>query len=298
VRLCLVALVVAAFAAGSAACGSSSPGAAPGTIRVVAAENFYADIARQIGGSHVAVTSLLSDPNADPHLHDATASEAARVSGARLVIKNGLGYDQFVDDMLDSTAGDKRDVLTVADVLDVHGDTANPHLWYDVPRMPQVARAIANELSAIDPANRRDYEANLAKFDASLQPLIHAIEQIQQQHPGAPVAYTERVPGYLLHAAGLTVASPPGFARAIEDGTEPSARDTQAMNTLLEQRGARVLLYNAQATSPITQNVRDLAAQRGIPVVAVTETMPKGSTYQRWQLDQIEELRAALGRNP
>jgi zinc/manganese transport system substrate-binding protein len=280
-------------AVGLAACGSSSSSAGGG-VRVVAGLNVWGDIASQIGGDRVQVTSLLSDPGADPHVHDATAREAATLSRARLVIKNGLGYDAFLDDMIDSTSGHNRRVLTVGDVLDIHGNDANPHLWYDIPRIPEVARAIADELIAIDPAGRAEYEANLTRFTQSLTPLRAAIDDIRTTHHGAPIAYTERVAGYLVDAAGLTVASPPEFAEAIEEGDEPSARATHEMDELMNDRRVRALLYNTQATSPATAHVRDLAREHNIPVVAMSETLPKGPTYQEWQLHQLQDLAIAL----
>ncbi len=108
------------------------------------------------------------------------------------------------------------------------------------------------------------------------------------------VASTEPVPGYLLAAAGLRDVAPPGFTRAIEDGSEPSPADLAAMLDLLRGGRARVLLYNSQAVSPITERVREQARAAGIPVVPVTETLPAGSTFQQWQLAQARALAQAL----
>jgi zinc/manganese transport system substrate-binding protein len=244
----------------------------------------------------VAVTSIISDPTADPHQYESDARNAADLADARLVVVNGLGYDDFMAKLLGATHHTGRIVLTVADVLHVSGAGANPHLWYDIPRISQVARAIESELAAVDPADKAVFANNRAAFDASLTPLLHTIAEIKRKYPGAPVAYTERVPQYLLDAAGLTVETPPGFARAIEDGNEPSPGDAQKMYDLIAQHRIRVLLYNAQATSPVTQHVQDLARTAGIPVVAVTETQPPNApTFQAWQENQLVEILRALG---
>jgi zinc/manganese transport system substrate-binding protein len=289
-----IAVVVAVLAAGCGS-GSSAPGPS-GVVNVVAAENFWGDIVRQIGGGHVSVTSIVTDPTADPHQYESDARDAAAISEARVVIVNGAGYDDFVSKLLSATSNRGRVVLTVAEVLHATGTDVNPHLWYDLPRIPGVARAIESELATADPADRASLAANLKTFVDSLAPLERLVTEIKTKYPHAPVGYTERVPGYLLGAAGLTIASPPGFARAIEDGNEPSAGDTKAMNDLVSGRRIRVLLYNAQATSPVTQHVRDLARQAGIPVVAVTETQPRNEpSYQAWQQHQLEALLTALG---
>jgi zinc/manganese transport system substrate-binding protein len=279
------------------ACGSSSPKSGAGAgVKVVAAENFWGNIASQIGGAHASVTSIITDPSADPHQYESDARNAASVAGARIVIENGVGYDDFVAKLLAGTSNKNRVVLSAEQILGATADDANPHLWYDVPRVPEVASAIERALASADPADAATFTENLKRFTASLAPLEQVIEQIKSTYPKAPVAYTERVPGYLLQAAGLTIATPPGFAQAIEDGNEPSAGDTQAMNDLVTNHRIRVLLYNAQATSAVTAHVQDLARKAGIPVVPVTETMPTNDpTYQTWQLGQLQALLTALG---
>lgn len=287
-------VAVAVLAAG--ACASASRSSTPGSVKVVAGENFWGNVVSQLGGPHVSVTSIISDPSADPHLYESDARDAAAVGSAQLVVENGLGYDDFVDKLLSSSSNDHRVVVNVAKVLGVTGDDANPHLWYDLPRVHVVAQAIVDQLSRIDAADRATFEANLERFDASMQPLLATIDTIESKYPHAPVAYTERVPGDLLDDAGLDVKTPRGFAQAIEDGNEPSAADTRAMDELMTSHGVKVLLYNAQATSPATQHVRDRARRAGIPVVGVTETLPRDeSSYQHWQLDQLHALARALG---
>ena len=267
-----------------------------GKVKVVAGENFWGNITSQIGGNHVAVTSIISNPSTDPHLYESDAHNAAAISSANLVIENGLGYDDFIDKIMATSPNSNRQVLSVEKTLNITGSDPNPHLWYDIPRVPVVAAAIERALAAKDPANSATYAANLKTFDNSLQPIIAVIDQIKSKYPAAPVAYTERVPGYLLADAGLSVKSPAGFASAIEEGDDPSPADTAAMDGLMTDHGVKVLLYNAQATSAVTQHVRDLANQAGIPVIGVTETLPPAdATYQAWQLAQANALLKALG---
>ena len=214
-----------------------------------------------------------------------------------IVIQNGVGYDDFVTKLLAGTSSDHRVVLSAADVLHATGNDVNPHLWYDVPRVPEVAAR--DRVGARDRRScqtRALFATNLKTFDASLEPLDRLIDEIKTKYPHTPVAYTERVPGYLLDAAGLTIATPPGFARRSRMATNRVAGDAQAMDDLISERRIRVLIYNAQATSAVTAHVRDLARQAGVPVVAVTETQPAGERdYQSWQQHQLQALLAALG---
>ena len=290
----IAALAMAATAL--AGCGSSQPPAIPGVVRVVAGENFWGNVAAQIGGRHVRVTSILTSPTADPHLYESDVSNAVAVAEAGVVIENGAGYDDFVSQLLGATSHPGRVVVSVQDVLGATGPDVNPHFWYDIPRVPEVARAIATALTRQEPQYASTFAAGLAAFDASLHPVEAVISLIRRRYPGAPVAYTERVPGYLLAAAGLRVLTPPGFAAAIEDGTDPSPDDTVVMDGLLTGRKVKVLLYNAQVVSAVTQHVQALALQYHIPVVGVTETMPPSyRSYQAWQLAQAEAILHALG---
>jgi zinc/manganese transport system substrate-binding protein len=278
-----------------AGCGTAPADPTKGArvVNVVASLNMWGDIARQIGGRHASVTSIIAAPSDDPHLYASSPRDAARLARANLVVLNGLGYDDWAHKLLDASSSSRRHELTMADALTPTG--SNPHLWYDAPRLPDAARAIADALAAQDPRDKAYFRANATRFVESLQPLLHTIATIENRHPGVPVAYTERVPEYLLEAAGLTIATPRAYAQAIEDGSEPNPGDTQRMNDLISKRDVDALLYNAQAVTPVTKRLRALATSSGVPVVPVTETLPPGQTFQRWQTDQASALLAALG---
>jgi zinc/manganese transport system substrate-binding protein len=294
-RLHLVAPFLAAVVL-TAGCGTSGSDArTTGVVRVVAAENFWADIVRQIGGRHVNVTSIINDPTADPHQYESDARDATAVARADVVVKNGAGYDDAVGKLLSVTSKRGRVVVSVDEVLHRTGDGVNPHFWYDLPSIPTVAAAIASALRHADPGDGAAFTAGERRFDARLRPLEHKLARLRTRFGGTPVAYTERLPAYMLTAAGLDVVSPPGFAEAIENGNEPSAQDTRAMDDLVSSGRVRALLYNEQATSPVTDHVRDLARRSGVPVVAVTETQPRDAvSFQAWQLAQLDALLHAL----
>ena len=293
--LALAALGVTAAALTGCGGASAQPPAIPGVVRVVAGENFWGNIAAQIGGRHVRVTSLLTSPAADPHLYESDVEDAVAVAEAGLVIENGAGYDEFLTQLLGATRHQGRVVISAQNILGATGPGVNPHFWYDIRRVPEVAGAIEAALARLEPGDAGAFAADLAAFDASLRPLRAVIARIRQRYPGAPVAYTERVPGYLLAAAGLRVLTPPGFAAAIEDGTDPSPRETVVMDGLFTGHKVKVLLYNAQVVSPVTQQLRSLAIAARVPVVGVTETMPPAARdYQAWQLSQAQAILLAL----
>jgi zinc/manganese transport system substrate-binding protein len=263
---------------------------------VVAAENVYGNIAAQIGGRHVAVTSILTDPNADPHLFEPGTATGLAVATASLVIQNGLGYDAFMSKLEDATAGNGGFDLIIADALGIHGRDANPHLWYDVPQLGRIAYQIADALEHADPEHAAAYRRGLRRFDDSLGPLRRTVAAIRSRFAGTPVAYSEPVPGYLLAAAGLRNLAPQAFTRAIEDGSEPPPAAVSAMDALVAKHRIRALLYNEQTVSPLTRSLIRQATRSGIGVVPVTETLPAHLTFQQWQLGQARLLADALAR--
>ena len=307
VALAFVTAAAAVMAAGcsstssptssSTAAGStSSSGAAAAPIAVVASTNVWGDIVKQIGGDHVNVTSIMSDPNADPHAYEADAKTGAAVSRGQFVIQNGLGYDDFMDKLLAASPSPNRAVLNAADVMKISGQDANPHIWYDIAKIPDVATAISEQLGKLDPADAATFTANAKAFTDSLAPVNAAIANVKAKYTGAPIGYTERVPGYLVDAAGLRLATPASFAQSIEDGNDPSPADNAAMDSAISTKAIKVLLYNGQVTSPATDAVKQLAGKSGVPVVGVTETLPPtDKDFQAWQQRQITEITTALG---
>ena len=264
-------------------------------LGVVAAENFWGDIAQQIGGDTVQVTSIISDPNTDPHQYESSARDGAAIAGASLVIQNGAGYDEFINKLLAATPKSHREVLDVATVVGA-GHDANPHLWYSPDYVLKAAQAIQEQLATEDPAHAAAYRSNLATFRQGEQQVVDVIDEIKSKYDEQAIAYTERVPGYLVEAAGLRLGTPASFSKAIEDDSDPSPADVAAFDAALKDHKVKALLYNAQVTSPTTQRLKDLARSNGVPIVGVTETMPPGAqNFQTWQADQARALLAALG---
>jgi zinc/manganese transport system substrate-binding protein len=290
------ALVLAAALVLASACAPASAPAAGGPIAVLGAENFYADLLTQIGGTKVTVSSILNDPNADPHAFEASPQTAKLVADAKLVIVNGIGYDDFMTKLLGASTRPDRVVLNVQAILK-RADGDNAHVWYDPQTMPAVADAAAAALAKLDPPNASYYSDRLAQYRSSLKPIDDKIATLRAKYGGAPVAFTEPVAGYQAEAIGLAVLTPEGFMKAIEQGVDPAPADVAAERDLLTGRKVKALLYNSQVTSPLTKDIHDLAVTSGVPVVGVAETIPaQVKTYQEWMLSQLAELETALAK--
>ena len=261
-------------------------------IVVVAAENFYGDVARQIGGERVSVISVLGNPDQDPHLFETTPSLVRQIAAADVIIYNGAAYDPWMDKLLTVTAAPGRAVLVAADLVHKQAG-ADAHLWYDPPTMPAVATALATTLSTIDPAHKNDYAARLKTFLASLAPLNEKIAAIAEKYGGAPVTATEPVFGYMAAALRLTMRNA-AFQLAIMNNTEPSARDLAQFEQDLKTHKVRLMFYNTQASDRLVRRLVDLARAANVPVVGMTETCPPDLSYQAWVLRALEATEKAL----
>ncbi|MDR3470778.1 MAG: zinc ABC transporter substrate-binding protein [Devosia sp.] len=276
----------------AAALSWAVPAQAAGPIGIVAAENFYGTLAAAIGGSHVAVTSILSNPDDDPHLFETSASTARQIADAQIVLYNGAGYDPWMDKLLSASPSTGRSVIVAAQLLG-RESADNPHLWYDPPTFPAVAKALATELEKRDPADAADFKANLGTFVASLAPVGAAIARLKAAHAGTEVTATEPVFGYMAAALGLKMLNPE-FQLAIMNDTEPSPSQVARFQESLKSGKAKMLIYNSQVTDDTTTRLLDIAKTAGVPVVGVTETAPANKSIADWLLGQLGAVEDAL----
>jgi zinc/manganese transport system substrate-binding protein len=282
-KLTLAALALAAM---------SAPALAD-PVKVVAAENFYGDIATQIGGANVAVTSILTNPDQDPHLFEASADTAKALADAKLVIVNGVDYDPWMEKLLKAHAAPGRREIVVASLVGRKaGD--NPHLWYDPAYMKAAAKAIVADLDAVDPTHKADYDKGETQFLESLKPLDAKIAEMRTKYAGQPVTASEPVFGYQAMLLGLKVHNEK-FALAVMNNTEPSASQVASFESDLKGHKVKAMLYNAQASEPAVQRLVQIAKDNSVPVVGVSETEPANTNYQPWMLGQLDALDKALG---
>jgi len=278
------------FAAAAIVFASTAALADP--VKIVAAENFYGDIAAQIGGGEVAVTSILTNPNQDPHLFEASTETAKALANAKVVIANGVDYDPWLEKLITANkAPGRKEIVVAALVGRKAGD--NPHLWYDPAYMETAAKAIAAALAQANPAHEADYQQREVAFVDSLAPLKAKIAGMKAKFAGQPVTMSEPVFGYQAQLIGLNVRNQ-GFALSVMNNTEPSASQVAGFEDDLKKHRVKAMMFNAQASEPAVQRLVEIAKANRIPVVGVSETEPPGKTYQAWMLGQLNALDRAL----
>lgn len=288
-------LLVAAISSG---CGAddAQAGAEGDRVTVVTSTNVYGAIASTVGADQVDVTAFVSSPSQDPHSFEANTRNIVTVAEAEIVIENGGGYDDFMDQLLASASGDPT-VLNAVDLSGLTataGDELNEHVWYDLPTMQRVATALAEALSEVAPEHAETFTRNARRLSADLQDLIDREAQLKKTLDGSTVGITEPVPGYMIEALGLVNLTPDAFSEAVEEGEDVSVSVLDETLSLYTDHRVDALVYNEQTTGAITEQVKQAADDAGIPIVAITETLPEGETYLMWMKDNLHRLREAL----
>jgi zinc/manganese transport system substrate-binding protein len=264
-------------------------------INIVAAENFYGELAQEIGGKEVKVQSIISNPDADPHLFTTSPSTSKALAQAQIIIYNGADYDSWIGQMLATVDKSKVTIINVADLVGVKSG-ANPHLWYKPETFPKLAQVLADKLIQLEPQNKAQIQANLKQFITEHNQVNQAIQQTKTKYAGTPVTATEPVYGYMADAMGLKMQGL-DFQWKIMNDSEPTPKMIASYQELLTAKKVKVLFYNSQVSDSITKNMQNLAVQNSIPIVGVTETMPQNMTINTWLLSGIRATNSALAKS-
>ncbi|GGU93052.1 ABC transporter substrate-binding protein [Streptomyces albospinus] len=309
VRIALGAAVAVVTAATATACSTSSPktanagdaastgGGSGKTVQVVAGENFWGSIASQLGGSHVKVTSVITNPDTDPHDYEPTAADARTVAGAQYAIVNGIGYDAWADKLLASNPGSGRTELKVGDLVGITPG-GNPHRWYSPADVHKVIEKISADYKKIDPADAAYFDQQKTTFETkSLAGYNNLIADIKAKYAGTPIGASESIVTPLSDGLGLKMLTPETFLDAMSEGTDPTAKDKAAIDDQIKNKQIKVYVYNSQNSTPDVQTQVKAAKDAGIPVATVTETLaPAGATFQQWQTTELQGIEQALAK--
>ncbi len=278
---------------------ASPPFSPSNPVQVVAAENFWGSLVAQMGGNLTHVVSIITDPNTDPHEYEANATTSVEIADANYVIVNGVGYDQWAIDEVaaDRTAGQVVLNVGILNGVNVTGGivTGNPHMWYNPHYVYDTVAAMYQDLVSIAPANITYFQAQYAAMNASLATLYAQANEIQKYHDGAVVASTESIFVYLANYTGLDLISPPAFMEAIAEGNDPPTQSVVTFECQLESGKVAMLVYNIQTVTPITTEMKAIAAANNVTYTYVSETIqPPGDSFQQWMGGEFSNLQDAL----
>lgn len=267
------------------------------SIQVVAAENFWGSIAEQLGGDRVKVTSIIDNPDADPHDYEPTAQDARKVADADYVIVNGVGYDAWAPRLLAANSSDDRTVLDVGELVGVE-EGGNPHRWYSPADVHQVIDRITADYKKLEPAGSAYFDDRKSDFEnKALARYDDLIAAIKEKYTGTPIGASESIVTPLAEALGLRILTPEAFLDAMSEGTDPTARDKEAADRQIATKQVKIYIYNSQNSTPDVTTQVKAAKEAGIPVATVTETpIPPDTAFQDWQVAQLETIERALAK--
>ena len=294
-RIATAVLALACFSTASCSLGTSS--ATGGRLQVVAAENVWGSIASQLGGDKVSVTSIIDNPDTDPHDYEPTASDARAVASAGYVIYNGIGYDPWAPKLLGANPRSGRPVLAVGDLVGVKAG-GNPHRWYSPDNVAQVIDRITADYKRLDPSDAAYFDRQHGLLTSAGFNEYHAlVSDIRTRYGGTPVGASESIFTPLSEALGLKLLTPETFLDAISEGSEPTAADKTTIDQQITSHAIKVYVVNSQNSTPDVRAQVNEAKAAGIPTTTITETLtPPTATFQDWQAGQLRALEAALAR--
>lgn len=292
----LLALLSVPLAVFLVACGGGgATAAAGGKLNVVAAENFWGSIAEQLGGDKVEVTSIITNPAADPHDYEPTSSDAKTLDAAQISIVNGIGYDEWASKLLAASPDSSRTELSVGDLLGLE-DGANPHQWYSPTAVHEVIDAVVAAYKEALPGNGAYFDRRQKEFEAEgLARYNQLIAQIKSRYAGTPVGASESIFEPLAPSLGLRLITPKGFMDGISEGTEPTPGEKATVDEQIADRQIQLWVYNSQNATPDVKRLNEVAEAAAIPIATVTETMtPAGASFEEWMVRELKGIEAAL----
>jgi zinc/manganese transport system substrate-binding protein len=288
-----VGLTVAALAASG--CSQDASRHDNTSFDIVASTEVWGSVASAVAGEYASVKSIESGASADPHSFEASPADVAEISDASLLVYNGGGYDNWVDDVI--AADPEIDGVNAYSLRGTQGRD-NEHVFYNLSVAKAVADEIAKRLAEVDSTHADEYRSNARRFGEQADDIATSEREIGKAHPSGSVIATEPVAYYLLRNAGIADRTPAGFASAVEEGDDPAPADVAAMLDLISSHQVSVLLFNPQTETAATEQIQDAARSASLPVVTVTETLPSGVDYLTWQRDTVDQLAAQFDKAP
>ena len=258
-----------------------------GPIRIVASTNVWGDIAHQISGDEATVTALIDNVNQDPHSFEASARDQLAVQDADIVIMNGGGYDDFVEQMV--AADDTPAILINAYVASGDDNTRNEHIWYSASQVKDVGNVIFSALEAVDRNSTPIYESNLVEFEAKIKLIEIRTAEIASAWGREKVFATEPLIYYLLQDTGMVDITPAEFAEAIEEERDVPPYAMVEAKAVIKQ--AKFIAVNLSTS---TAQIDQVLSQATAPAYGFGELLPQDPDTGEYDGDYFQMMANAL----
>ena len=259
-------LGVAFVAVLTVACGGGDDSGSGSGIKVVATTTQIGALARAVAGDSVELSTLLQ-AGASAHDYEPDPSALKKISAARLVLKNGIGLDDWLDKSIKSAGGAKSVVLVTKGIVTSKseaGDEDDPHVWHDPKNVKIMVDNIVEAFSAADPTNAATFKANGAAYNLKLEAADKEARSLIESIPAAnrKMVTNHDAFGYFLRAYGLT------FVGAVIPSTsseaQPSAKDLAALQELIKREGVKAIFAEEEIDPKVA---REISKDTGVKIV-------------------------------
>jgi ABC-type Zn uptake system ZnuABC Zn-binding protein ZnuA len=277
VAVCLAALVVAGCSASGGGAGGDRTGGG-GRLRVVATTTQVADLAANVGGDRVQVTSLLK-PGIDPHDYEPSPADIDAIAHADLVLENGVGLEAWLGDTIDSSGFDGPVADTSQGVrLRMVGGAADPHIWQNPRNAERMAANIERGLAAADPSAATTFQANLAAYTRQLQALDSEIQRQIDSLANKKLVTNHDAFGYYIDRYRLQLVG--SVIPSFDTSAELSGRDIRDL--VAKIKATRVKAIFSETSLP-PRTAETIGREAGVKVVTGEDALygdtlgPRGS---------------------
>lgn len=264
---------------------SAKNGTSANEISIVTTTNVYADIAKNIVGKYGTAQAIITNSATDPHDFEPTTADAKKISGASIIVANGLGYDSWMTKLASSEK--KKPVLVGEDLMGLK-DGDNPHIWYNLTMPTKYVNYLVKRLSELDKKHASYFSENGKKYLDKVDKIKQVAKSIVNK-ANKPVFVSEPVFDYALEEAGYKIGDK-DFEEAIEKETDPSPKMVHKMNNDIKAKKIAFFVNNTQTSSTTVKNFVKLAKASGVAVLNVRETIPNQMTYLNWMKENYQNL--------
>ncbi|MEY4367387.1 MAG: Manganese-binding lipoprotein MntA [Actinomycetota bacterium] len=326
-----VALAVVPSALTACSPGAAQPTPATAKLRIVASTSVWGSVIEAIGGDNVRVSSIVSNPNQDPHSFEASVRDQAAINSADLIFETGNGYDSFMDKLVTASGQPPSHVVALAPndktVKPLYGHTvSDPHVWYDFDIVARAADDITAQLSRADDLHAESFAAGNKTFQAGLVALETRLDKASYRYTCGTAQMSDSPPcknlaqtsilqpesvGLRLIKKFVVDLTPQSARQAVMNGSDISVQDMALMKTMFfgetvngslgfaANTPVNWLVLNSQQSGAQLNQLTSWAKQAVMTrIVTFSETLPNDKTFLTWMADNVAQIEAIRDQEP
>lgn len=291
---------------------AQTPTATP--LKVVATFSVLGDLTQAVGGDAIQLTTLIG-PGVDAHTYDPSPADLAMLEGADVIVENGLGFEPWLDNFLDSTNFQGERIIASEGITPRHADEDehegadthdeehghggdDPHVWHSVPNAITMVENTRDGLKTVDPDRASAYDANAKAKIADLQALDAWVREQVATLPEdrRKLVTSHDTFGYFADTYGFQIIGTALGSLSTEAG-DPSARQIAQLVHQIQEAGVPAIFAENVANPDLMEAI---AAEAGVALApslysdALGAPGTPGDTYDGMMRSNVATIVQAL----